>query len=97
MKARLTPFATALASTAILISASLFPPPALAGQHAHHQHGHHTHHPGHSSEPRLLVAGLGSGSGSTIGPDGALYVAQPAEGTITRISPRTGHTSTFAS
>jgi hypothetical protein len=53
-------------------------------------------HPHHSHAPYLLVGGLGSGSGSTIGPDGDLYVAEPASGTIVRVDPRTGETSTFA-
>jgi hypothetical protein len=57
--------------------------------------GSHHSHPSHST-PRLLVGGLGSGSGSTVGPDGALYVARPVAGTITRVDRRTGATSTFA-
>jgi sugar lactone lactonase YvrE len=44
-----------------------------------------------------LVAGLQGGSGSTIGPDGALYVTEGAAGRITRVDPRTGATTTYAS
>jgi sugar lactone lactonase YvrE len=44
-----------------------------------------------------LVTGLQGGSGSTIGPDGALYVTESAAGRITRVDPRTGATTTFAS
>ena len=44
-----------------------------------------------------LVAGLQGGSGSTIGPDGALYVTESAAGSITRVDPRTGATTTYAS
>jgi hypothetical protein len=44
-----------------------------------------------------LVAGLQGGSGSTIGPDGALYVTENAAGSITRVDPRTGATTTYAS
>lgn len=44
-----------------------------------------------------LVAGLQGGSGSTIGPDRALYVTESAAGRITRVDPRTGATTTFAS
>jgi hypothetical protein len=44
-----------------------------------------------------LVAGLQGGSGSTIGPDGALYVTENAAGRITRVDPRTGATTTYAS
>jgi hypothetical protein len=45
----------------------------------------------------LLVSGLGDVSGSTVGPDGALYVTHGATGKITRVDPRTGRTRTFAS
>jgi hypothetical protein len=44
-----------------------------------------------------LVAGLQGGSGSAIGPDRALYVTESAAGRITRVDPRTGATTTFAS
>ena len=54
---------------------------------------------GPSGDPttRRLVAGLQGGSGSTIGPDGALYVTENAAGRITRVDPRTGASSTYAS
>jgi sugar lactone lactonase YvrE len=44
-----------------------------------------------------LVAGLEGGSGSTIGPDQALYVTESAAGRITRVDPSTGATTTYAS
>ena len=44
-----------------------------------------------------LVTGLEGGSGSAIGPDGALYVTESAAGRVTRVDPRTGATTTFAS
>jgi len=44
-----------------------------------------------------LVTGLEGGSGSTIGPDGALYVTESAAGRIARVDPRTGATTTYAS
>ena len=44
-----------------------------------------------------LIAGLGGGSGSAIGPGGALYVTEPTTGRISRIDPNTGARSTFAS
>ena len=69
-----------------LVIATLSPTVAAAGPvHSHP-----------SGATRLLVSGLGSGSGSTVGPDGWLYVARPAAGTITRVNPRTGASSTFA-
>jgi sugar lactone lactonase YvrE len=46
--------------------------------------------------PTLLASGLAGATGSTVGPDGALYVTEGATGTITRIHPRSGRTSTFA-
>ena len=45
----------------------------------------------------LLTAGLGSGSGSTVGPDGALYVTEGLAGRISRVDPQTGDMTTFAS
>ena len=45
----------------------------------------------------LLIAGLGGGSGSTIGPGGAFYVAEPFAGRISRVDPETGAVETFAS
>lgn len=44
-----------------------------------------------------LVTGLAGGSGSTVGPGGALYVAEPAAGRIARVDPRTGEVTTYAS
>ena len=54
---------------------------------------------GPSGDPTAhrLVAGLEGGSGSTVGPDRALYVTESAAGRITRVDPRTGATTTFAS
>jgi len=43
-----------------------------------------------------LASGLEGSMGSTVGPDGALYVAESAAGRITRIDPTTGAKSTFA-
>jgi hypothetical protein len=47
----------------------------------------------------LLASGLagGKGSGSTIGPDGALYVTEGEAGRISRVDPWTGAVTTFAS
>ena len=44
----------------------------------------------------LLASGLHGSIGSTIGPDGALYVAEGAIGQITRIDRRTGHVTPYA-
>jgi hypothetical protein len=43
-----------------------------------------------------LVTGLQGGLGSTIGPDRALYVTETAAGRITRVDPKTGATTTYA-
>src|SRR6266581_2349682 len=49
------------------------------------------------TEVRLLASGLMGTIGSTIGPDGALYVAEGALGRITRINLSTRKATTFAS
>jgi hypothetical protein len=48
-------------------------------------------------EVTLLADGLQGTSGGTIGPDGALYVAEGILGQITRIDPSNGTVTTFAS
>jgi len=53
-------------------------------------------HPGNPTASRL-VTGLQGGWGSTVGPDGALYVTETAAGKITRVDPQTGATTTYAS
>lgn len=50
-----------------------------------------------AGDPQLLVSGLQGSAGSTIGPDGALYVTEGAVGKISRIDPKTGDVTTFAS
>ena len=52
-----------------------------------------------SGEPNAtrLVSGLEGGSGSTIGPGGALYVTEGAAGEVSRVDPNTGDITTFAS
>jgi sugar lactone lactonase YvrE len=69
----------------VLVLLALVAPSAAS---AAPRHGHATRH--------LLVTGLQGGSGSTIGPDGALYVTESAAGRITRVGPRTGATRTYA-
>jgi hypothetical protein len=44
-----------------------------------------------------LVMGLQGAMGSTIGPDGALYVTEGAIGKISRVDPQTGEKTTFTS
>jgi hypothetical protein len=53
--------------------------------------------PAAPSAPTLLTSGLSNGFGSTVGPDGRLYVTESALGRITAVDPRTGARSTFAS
>jgi hypothetical protein len=45
----------------------------------------------------LLVTGLQGAIGSTVGPDGALYVTEGLAGRISRVDPETGEITTFAS
>src|SRR5262249_9688460 len=52
--------------------------------------------PATPSDPILVFAGLGGGSGSTVGPDGGLYVPDTVAGKILRIDPDTGTATTFA-
>ena len=49
------------------------------------------------SPPALLAAGLQGGSGSTIGPGGALYVTEMHAGRISRVDRETGEVTTYAS
>jgi streptogramin lyase len=44
-----------------------------------------------------LVTGLAGGSGSTVGPDGALYVTEGLAGRVSRVDPQTGSVTTYAS
>ena len=44
----------------------------------------------------LLVSGLDSGSGSTVGPGGALYVTEGFAGRVSRVDPTTGAVTTYA-
>ena len=46
---------------------------------------------------QLPVRPLEGGSGSTVGPGGALFVTESAVGRISRVDPRTGEITTFAS
>lgn len=43
-----------------------------------------------------LTSGLAGASGSTMGPDGALYVTEGAIGEVTRVDRMTGEQSLFA-
>jgi sugar lactone lactonase YvrE len=52
---------------------------------------------GRPAEPELVATGLQGTSGATIGPDGALYATEALLGQVTRIDPRTGETSVYAS
>jgi len=53
--------------------------------------------PSETPTATLLATGLEGGSGSTVGPDGALYVTETAVGRISRVDPETGEVTTFAS
>jgi sugar lactone lactonase YvrE len=53
--------------------------------------------PSGAPNPTQLLTGLEGGSGSTVGPGGALYVTEGAAGRISRVDPNTGDITTFAS
>ena len=55
------------------------------------------HHGTHTASRSLLTSGLSNGFGSTVGPDGMLYVTESAVGRVTRVDPHSGAASTFAS
>lgn len=76
--------------TGALLPAVVAPAAAFAGG---------DHHGGDPDGPvaELLTTGLEGPIGSTIGPDGALYVAARAAGEIVRVDTETGETSTYAS
>lgn len=67
-----------------------------------HHHGDHNHHDGDGGDndgeltTRVLASGLQGTSGSTIGPDGALYVTESTLGQVTRVDSETGDTTVFA-
>jgi len=49
------------------------------------------------AEPTLLATLGPAAGGSTVGPDGALYVTEPVSGEVSRVDRRTGEVSTFVS
>jgi len=53
--------------------------------------------PSEAPSVSTLVTGLEGSSGSTIGPDRALYVTEGAAGRVSRVDPETGDVTTFAS
>jgi len=55
------------------------------------------HHPSKSpTVTELATFGSGLGSGSTVGPDGALYVTDGNAGSVLRVDPWSGEVTTFA-
>ena len=53
--------------------------------------------PSQTPTATLLVSGLEGTQGSTVGPDGALYLSESLGGRIWRVDPETGQVTTFAS
>jgi hypothetical protein len=53
--------------------------------------------PGREPDPPTLLTAEAGGSGSTVGPGGALYVTDGAEGQVLRVDPKTGAVATFTS
>lgn len=75
----------AAAVTAVLLPAMLVPTAANAAK------------PDAPEPVAELIADLQGSIGSTIGPDGALYVAERESGSIIRVDPDTGASTTYAS
>lgn len=84
-----------LKSVAVAASLALLPLGACAAEgdpeleEAAHGGGH--------DDPELFLSGLEGSMGSTIGPDGRLYVAESVAGRIVRIDKNTGSRSTYLS
>lgn len=76
----------------LLIGAALLALAAPSAAGATAPSGHH--HP--APEAHLLASGLEGASGSTVGPDGALYVTEGTLGRVSRVDPVTGAVTTFA-
>lgn len=77
--------------TALVLSIVLGATAANAGSLTGHPHHPRPDRPAAS----LLASGLQGASGSTIGPDGALYVTEGAIGQVTRVDTRTGAETPF--
>jgi sugar lactone lactonase YvrE len=75
-----------IAALVAALTVAVAPPTTWASQHTTH-----------TTTPHLLTSGLQGAFGSTIGPDGALYVAEGVAGRISRIDRATGARTTFAS
>jgi hypothetical protein len=71
---------------AVALALASGPATARVSQGHEDHHGHHGHH------ARVLVSGLGGTLGSTVGPDGWIYVADGVAGTVSKVNPRTGAT-----
>jgi len=78
-------FALATTAVAVALSTVIAPGAATAAP------------PSAGPNPTQLVSGLDGGSGSTVGPGGALYVTESAAGRVSRVDPKTGDVTTFAS
>ena len=80
---------TAIKTSMVLLAAALIamitPSAATAGP------------PSQTPTATLLATGLEGTQGSTVGPDGALYVSESLAGRIWRVDPETGQVTTFAS
>src|ERR1051326_1666689 len=70
---------------AVALIAMITPSAATAGR------------PSQTPTATLLVSGLEGTQGSTVGPDGALYLSESLAGRIWRVDPETGQVTTFAS
>ena len=93
---RRTSLAVSIALTMVVTIVGLADPaPAFGHPNANAVLKHRPpRHPMHST---LLADGLQGSIGATIGPDGALYVAEGVLGQITRIDPSNGDATVFAS
>jgi sugar lactone lactonase YvrE len=84
-------------STVALAAAALLPLGAACSTDGEGGELEESAAPPHVGEPELLISGLDGAQGSTVGPDGKLYVTEGRAGRIQRVDPNTGATTLFAS
>lgn len=84
--------ATVVAAATIATAVIAAPAASADGKPGGHRGCHH----GEPGASQVIATGIQGASGSTIGPDGALYVTESDTGSILRVDRHTGKTSVWA-